>query len=238
MLNLRTLLATVLLFSPAFAAAEEGTGNATFMDMIRLGYEFSPTITIIFALFTFIMLFIFFLTMLSTRNSLVAPGPLLRNLLDDIASKDIEAAQKRAQESPTLLGRVVLPGLRLHEHPMDRIQQAMEGAGRRVIGSLRTRIKILANIGVLSPMLGLLGTVLGLMKAFNVMGTEEIAQGWKSQMMTSAIGEAMTTTALGLIVGIPAMGAYYYCISRLGRVSDEIEIGSEEIAAAISEMKT
>jgi len=232
------LVVLILLAAAGMAAeGEEVAGGETFLDMLVLGYKFSPVISVIFALLAFLALFLFFHLMLSTRSRLVIPEALLRHLLDDIASKDVEAAQKRVQENASVFSQIILPGLKLHDHPVDRIHQAVEGAGRRVVGALRQEASYLANIGVLSPMLGLLGTVLGLMRAFNVMGAEDIMQGWKTPMMTSAIGQAMTTTAVGLMVGIPAMGAYYLCFSRIGRIADEVEIAAEEVVAAISEMK-
>ena len=219
------------------AEAEDLSEGTTFLDMLVWGYACSPLITVIFAVLAFLALFLCFHLLLSTRSSLVVPGPLLRHLLDDVASRDFEAAQRRAEESPALFARAILPGLKLHDHPVERIHQAVEGSGRRVIGGLRQEATYLANIGVLSPMLGLLGTVLGLMRAFQVMGAEEIEQGSKTLMMSSAIGQAMSTTAMGLLVGIPVMGVYYLCLSRVGRISDEVEIASEEVVAAIGEMK-
>lgn len=224
----------------ALPAAENAAGQSesvSVLEMLALGYQFSPVITVIFGLFAFAALFLVFHIVLSTREALTTPGPLFRGMLDDLASGDVEAAQRRAEESQSLFGRLTLPGLKLHGHPLERIQQAMEGSGRRCLGLLRQEAAFLANIGVLSPMLGLLGTVLGLMRGFKVMGEEDFVQGAKSIMLQSAVGQAMTTTAVGLIVGIPAMAAYYLCMSRIGRVADELEIAAEEVTAAVGEMK-
>ena len=83
-------------------------------------------------------------------------------------------------------------------------------------------------------MLGLLGTVLGLTKAFNAMGSDS-TEVLRSAMMTGAIGEAMGTTVVGLIVGIPAMAAYFLCLSRFNRIADELEAATEDACAAIVE---
>lgn len=210
--------------------------SATLLDMFMLGLSLSPVITGIFVVLAFAALFLVFYILLSTRKCVMVPQSLFLLILRDISLGDVGAAQDRSAADSSLLARVVLPGLKLHDHPIERVQQAMEGAGRRVIGVLRQQAAYLAHIGVIAPMLGLLGTVLGLMRAFNVMG-EEVREGSKAIMMNSAIGQAMTTTAIGLMVGIPAMGLYYLCLSRVGRISDDLEIAAEEVTAALGQIK-
>ncbi len=214
------------------AAEESGSESKTFFEMLQYGWE----INVILGGLTFILLSIVFHTILTTNGRRMVPADLLRKVLDDLAAGDVEAAQKKTMVQPCLLSQTILPGMKLHNHPLERIHAAMESAGRRGIGTIRQRVNYMANIGVLSPMLGLLGTVLGLLKAFNVMGAEQLAEGSKSILMTGAIGEAMITTAVGLLVGIPAMAAHFLCLSRVGRISDEVESAAEEVAAALAEL--
>lgn len=217
-------------------AGDEETAAAgapqTFLAMLAYGWQ----INLILGLMAFAGLFLVFHLLLRTRARFATSPSLLRAVLDDIASGDIEAARKRVETDPSLLASVLLPGLKLHDHPMDRIQQAMESAGRRAVGALRQEAVYLANLGVLAPMLGLLGTVLGLLEAFRVMG-ETIREGSKSIVLTGAIAEAIVTTVVGLIVGIPAMTAHYLCLSRVNRIGDESEAAAEEVAAALHEAK-
>lgn len=218
---------------PAMAGEPDGvTEVATFLEILQYGWQ----INLVLGLLAFVALFLVFHVLLTTRTGLTVPNLFHKEVLDDIASGDLERAFKRASENPSLLADTIQPGLRLHDHPIERIHQAMEGAGRRAMGGLRQEVTFLANIGVLSPMLGLLGTVLGLLKMFRVMGTEQTV-GSKAMLMSGHIGEAMSTTAVGLIVGIVAMGSYYLCLSRLGRIGDEVEIAAEEVVAALGEMK-
>lgn len=233
------LLCLVAAFgSPGFAgelpasAANSGSKTKTFIDIIMNGIEINSILGVL----AFAALFILFLSLLSMRRKLVAPDSLRQQLLDDIASGDLEVAQKRAADSDTLLGQVVLPGLKQHAKSLERIHLVVENAGRRVSSSLRKRATYLANIGAICPMLGLLGTVMGMMNAFNAMG-ESQREGAKSLVMTAYIGQAMSTTAVGLMVGIPAMAFYYLCLSRAGRVADLIEEAAEEIVDAIGDMK-
>ena len=125
----------------------------------------------------------------------------------------------------------------IRDSPLERIHQALESSGRRAMGALRQEVTYLANIGVIAPMLGLLGTVLGLMDTFIVLAAQE-SEGAKAMMLGESIGKAIVTTVVGLFVAIPAMAAYYLLISRVNRIGDEMEIAVEEVAQALAEMKS
>ncbi|MHC4885740.1 MAG: MotA/TolQ/ExbB proton channel family protein [Planctomycetota bacterium] len=221
---------------PSLSAAEGegglGTAKATYWEIFSHGKE----INILLACLAFLALFLFFHVLMITRRRLTVPGALLQALLDDIASGDIEQGCRRAGESRSLLGQVVLPALKLHDHPLERLHQVTEGAGRRAVGALRQRVTYLANIGAICPMIGLLGTVMGMMTAFASHGME-LDVAMKQKMLTAAIGQAMTTTAVGLIVGIPAMAFYYYAIGRVNRIADELEMAAENVIACMQEIR-
>lgn len=222
-----------LIASPVWAQRGSGTeGAVTFLELLAFGKE----VNLVLGFFLFLAVFLVFRILLLTRRALTVPPELLRGVLDDLASGDVEAAQRRAEGRPSILAFTILPGLRVHDHPSERIHIAMEGAGRRAIGSIRQQVTYLANVGVLSPMLGLLGTVLGLTKAFHVIG-QDATEATRTSLMTASIGEAMGTTAVGLVVGIAAMAAHYLCQSRLARVGDEVEIAAEDVHAALAELR-
>ncbi len=193
-------------------------------------------INLVLGILAFFALFLFFHVMLVTRRRLTVPPGLYQEILDDIASGDIERAGQRAGKHRSLLGRVALPALRLHDRPLDRLQQVTEGAGRRAVGALRRRANYLANIGAISPMLGLLGTILGMVTAFESFSAE-LEVSAKQAMLTAAIGKALITTAVGLVVGIPSMAAYYYISGRINRISDELELAVETVVATLKESR-
>lgn len=230
----------LLLFSlqaaliPQLSSAESdeviAVSKATYWELFSYGKE----INILLACLAFLSLFLFFHVLMITRRKLTVPGTLLQTLLDDIASGDIEQGCTRAGNSRSLLGQVILPALKLHDHPLERLHQVTEGAGRRAVGLLRQRVTYLANIGAICPMLGLLGTVMGMMTAFASHGME-LDVAMKQKMLTAAIGQAMTTTAVGLIVGIPSMAFYYFAIGRVNRIADELEMAAENVIACMQE---
>ena len=231
------LLVAILTAGGAELSAGEmsarGTGEeVTFLHLLSYGWQ----INLILCVLLFAALFLVFHFLLATRRRHTVPADTLRNVLDDVNNGDVESAIRRAEEKPSLLMETVTPGLKFHHHPLERINAAMESAGRRAVSGLRQEINYLANIGTLSPMLGLLGTVTGLTKAFNAMSADS-TEGLRSAMMTGAIGEAMGTTVVGLVVGIPAMAAYFLCLSRLNRISDELETAAEDVAAALTDKR-
>jgi biopolymer transport protein ExbB len=219
--------------SSLLAAEAASLEKATYWElMMTHGKE----INIVLAVLAFFALFLFLHVMLITQRRLTTPSNLLQELMDDIASGDIEQACKRAENTRSLLGKVALPALKLHDHPLERLHQVTEGAGRRAVGALKQEVAYLANIGVLCPMIGLLGTVLGMITAFESFAAElDVAA--KQAMLTAAIGKAMITTAAGLVVGIPSMAAYYISAARVNRIASELELSCENIIAFIVESK-
>lgn len=212
--------------------SESLTAKSTYWHLLMTN---GKEINIILMLFGILALFLFIHLLLITRRSRICPKGLMQLLLDDIASGDIEKAVQRTTKT-SLLGKIVRPIIKLHNHPLERLHQVAEGVGRRAVGGLRQKATYLANIGVLCPMIGLLGTVLGMITAFESFAAE-LDVSAKQAMLTAAIGKAMITTAMGLIVGIPSMAAYYYSIGKVNRISDELELNAEDIIASFSEIK-
>lgn len=218
---------------PAAARAGESLEtrhSSTLFEILSFGRE----INIILGVMLFAAVFLVINCLLLTRRRRVMPLELIRQVQDLVSAGNIETAISAAQTKNCLFSATTLPGLRLHSHSHERICAAMEAAGRRALGGYRQKIAYLSYIGMLAPMLGLLGTVLGLTKAFNVMGADG-PEVMRSTLMTGYIGEAMGTTAVGLIVGIPAMAAYFLCRLRLWRLGDDLEAVNEDIAAALTE---
>ncbi|MHC4870488.1 MAG: MotA/TolQ/ExbB proton channel family protein [Planctomycetota bacterium] len=216
----------------ADSASDSLIAKATYWHLLMTN---GKEINIVLMFFGILSLFLFIHLLLVTRKSKICPKGLMQLLQDDIASGDIEKACQRTARA-SMLEQIVLPILKLHTHPVERLHQIAEGAGRRIVGGLRQKATYLANIGVLCPMIGLLGTVLGMITAFESFAAE-LDVSAKQAMLTAAIGKAMITTAMGLIVGIPSMAAYYFSIGKVNRISDELELNAENIIASFRETK-
>jgi len=119
--------------------------------------------------------------------------------------------------------------------PAVEVEQAVIDAGERVANGLRRYLRLFNGIATISPLLGLLGTVLGMIQAFNAIATSSDAMG-KPEVLAAGIGEALLTTAGGLSVAIPAFIAYMYFSSRVDRLIIEIDgLGQQAVSAIASD---
>ncbi|MCE9609251.1 MAG: MotA/TolQ/ExbB proton channel family protein [Chthoniobacter sp.] len=143
---------------------------------------------------------------MSLRKDKLAPPPLIQALDQTLAAGNYQEAWATCAANKNYLANVLKAGL----SRLGRGKEAVEGAvaehGLREASTLRTRNSYLSVIGVVSPMIGLLGTVIGMMGAFAVLGTS----GMKNPgALAGKIGEVLLATASGLFIAIPAFVAYY-----------------------------
>lgn len=147
---------------------------------------------------------------------------------------NLEGAKGLCQSRNDPFARMILKGIsRLGTASLSDIRQAVENAGELEILRLERRLPILATIAGAAPMLGFLGTVMGMIAAFNAI----VAGGGDVNAVDLAdgISVAMTTTAAGLIVGIPAYLAYNTLTSMISRVVYKLEITSIDFIDLLQE---
>ncbi len=121
------------------------------------------------------------------------------------------------------------------QHPEATFADAREIAeteGTRQAAALNQRIAYLADIGTIAPMLGLFGTVLGMIKSFSVVASDIVAS--RPIMLAEGVSEALVTTATGLVIGIPAMAAYAFFRGRVQSLIAELEAASTQLMALMS----
>ncbi len=149
--------------------------------------------------------------------------------------RDIEKALQLCKAHDISISRILRAGLLRHNISLADMERAIEGAGRHEVALLTVNLRVLGVVANLAPMLGLLGTVVGMIKAFHV-----ISQGGTGNpgLVASGISEALLTTAAGLIVGIPSLAAYHYFRSKIDRYVYEMEHISLEIVERVSRERT
>jgi len=125
--------------------------------------------------------------------------------------------------------RILKAGLKSTGKPYIIIRESIEGFAARETILMRRDTVYLNAIAVLSPMLGLLGTVLGMMQAFNVIALQE-GLG-KPEMLAEGIAKALVTTAAGLIIAIPAMGFCFYFRAKIQQIAIQAQEKSAELIA-------
>ena len=135
-----------------------------------------------------------------------------------LSDRHIEAI---AQNSP--LGKVLAAGLANRHRPREWVKEAIEDTGRHVAHELERFLNMLGTIAAVSPLMGLLGTVIGIISAFNAITHGGVGD---PRALSGGIGQALITTAAGLVVAIPSLMGYRYLRGRV----DELVIAMEKEA--------
>jgi biopolymer transport protein ExbB len=133
-----------------------------------------------------------------------------------------------------MLPRVLRAGLQAAGKDRYVIVEAMQSEGARLAASLAQRVGYLSNIATLSPMLGILGTVLGMIRAFNSIVLEPGMA--KPIVLAAGVSMALVTTAAGLIVAIPVIGFYFYFRGRVQTTIAAVESASAEFVEPLTKI--
>ncbi len=148
---------------------------------------------------------------LTLRSDRLAPPPMVASLREVIAAGNYQEAWEICNANRNYLANTLKAGLERVGRGKDVFDDALAEHGLREAQVLRTRNSYLSVIGVVSPMIGLLGTVIGMMKAFTVLGGSGISD---PRALASSIGEVLLATASGLFIAIPAFVSYYIFRNR------------------------
>jgi biopolymer transport protein ExbB len=180
--------------------------------------------------FVAMALAIFLLMTVTSRREV--PPTLVKRAQNMLRAGDFRGAYQMCDERSELLANVLRAGLKMVGHDRYVIQDAMESEGERGATALWQRISYLNNIAVLSPLLGLLGTVWGMMLAFSAMAFDNAQV--KGLTMAYSVSTAMITTAGGLVVAIPAMAVFFFLRGRVFKIIADVEAVASEFIELIS----
>ncbi|MBD3293338.1 MAG: MotA/TolQ/ExbB proton channel family protein [Armatimonadia bacterium] len=151
-------------------------------------------------------------------------------VVDDVTARveagDIDAATQQAEESSTSVGRVLATVLAAHEGPQSP-REAAEASGAEELAHLESGLMTLATIANIAPLIGFLGTVSGMIRAFTAIAEAGLGE---PGVVAAGIGEALITTASGLIVAIPCFVAYNALVARVNALALGIELAGTRIA--------
>lgn len=154
------------------------------------------------------------------RGAIIPPGFLdgLKNVFHNgVEDRQQGLGHCRANDSP--VARVAAAGISKLHRDEQSVEQAIEDAGANEVAKLRRNLRMLYGVAAVSPMLGLLGTVWGMIQAFQVASVKGLG---RAEALATGIYEALVTTFAGLIVAIPAMIFYYYFQGKIERIVSEM----------------
>jgi biopolymer transport protein ExbB len=157
----------------------------------------------------------------------IKPGPILQtgviSQIDEALQKlDIVKAKTICDENPAPTTNIIRAGLSrvdINHYDAEQVKEAVEEASAEELADPFVLINYLSVIGALSPMVGLLGTVSGMVKAFDVIAAEGAGS---AQALAGNISEALITTASGMIVGIPAMFFFFFFKNKYGKITSRV----------------
>ncbi len=155
------------------------------------------------------------------REGELGSRSLGRRILDALGADGPGQALHVCEERPRPLARILGAGLRRSAAPVAEMEKAVEDAGSREVKRLSANLRPLIVIGVIAPLLGLLGTVWGMIEAFSSIALKD-GLG-KPELLASGISQALITTAAGLCVAIPTQAAYYWFKGRIDRFARRTE---------------
>ena len=178
---------------------------------------------------SFLALAVFIERLLTLKREKVIPAPLFDEIKRLILQGKAAEALERCQTNGSSLARIISVGIKNHGRPREAVKEALEEVGRREVALLDKYTGIMGTIANIAPLLGLLGTVSGMIKAFNVISAAGVGD---PAVLAGGISEALITTAAGLTVAIPTFVAYKYLLSR----ADTLVIEMEEYSTELVEM--
>lgn len=160
--------------------------------------------------------------------------PEIINIVEQFKSfKDIELAQNICSKYKGPLSNLIRIGLENHELDRVEIKELIEDQGRQEVRQLEKGLPILETIAAISPLMGLLGTVLGMIKVFGVIKEQGIGQ---AAALSGGISEALITTVTGLFVGIPVLIFFNYFANKAESFVLDIEKHSTALIQKIHHM--
>lgn len=144
--------------------------------------------------------------MWTLRRDKIAPKHTVAQIYHLFKQKKLDPRAVDALRESSPLGRVLASGLANMHHSREVMKESIEEAGRHVVHDLERYLTVLGTIAAISPLLGLLGTVFGIIDIFSVITSS--GSGTNPKLLAGGIAEALVSTAAGLIVGIPALVAH------------------------------
>ena len=189
--------------------------------LIKGGWTMIPIL-----LLSILAITLFVERLLALRKAQSNPEKLTRTVSDYVRAGDLAGAigYCRAEDSPA--SRIIQRGLERVGRPLTEIKEAVQTAGRREVYALEKRTDLIASSAAIAPMIGFLGTVTGMIQAFQQI--QRLEGAVNPSVLAGGIWEALITTAFGLGVGILALFAYNFLVNRISRTVNDLERASSD----------
>ena len=213
----------------------ESTDDATVQDRTMLQWMFQSlgvSYSIIFLAISFTLVSLLVMNLLTARREALLPMALIEGFEALLNEKKYQEAYELAKSDDSMLGQVLSAGLAKLSRGYNQAIEGMQETGEDENMKLEHRLSYIALIGTISPMIGLLGTVQGMIASFQVIAVSSTTP--PPAKLAEGIATALFTTLVGLMVAIPAIAAYNILRNRIARLVLEVGILSEDLMSRFS----
>lgn len=222
-----------VLADTAQAAAEAAAQGITFMQAWEWGgwvmWVLAALSTAAFALVLYLLV--------AQRTGALAPRTLVFDVCDAARKGDAETVRRLVERTPCAFADLAFAAAEAASGPSpestpERVRQALESAGAHIAERLNMTVEYLLDVASIAPLVGLLGTVLGMFRAFGAVASD-IASA-KPVALAQGVTQALVTTVFGLALSIPVLAAYAFLRRRAARRVALLEAAGEDVAAAFA----
>lgn len=203
--------------NPVLTEVVEAANEMNLWDMATKG----GWIMIVLALLSVLCVYIFIERLMVIRKASKVDPVFMDRIHDYVKTDELKSAINYCRITNTPAANMIEKGIERIDRPAAEVQAALENAGNLEVAKLEKGLSVMATISSGAPMIGFLGTVLGMVRAFWEMANA--GNNIDITLLSSGIYEAMITTVGGLVVGIVAMFAYNYLVSRVNDVANVLE---------------
>ncbi len=249
---LTALLAIVVLGSVATGTLlGQGTGNepaagaaigepatpasslTSYRNLLQILQDGGPMMVPLFAC-SFVTVVFVLERMISLRRGRVIPRPFVKRFLHQVdeGKLDRDGALELCRENGSAVADVFAATVKKWGRSSVELEQTVIDAGDRAAASLRRYVRLFNAVATVSPLMGLLGTVFGMIRLFSAISKADVMG--RTELLAAGISEALLATAAGLLIAIPALCFYLWFVSRVERLLMEIDSLGQELAGLIS----
>jgi biopolymer transport protein ExbB len=203
------------------------------MDLIMSGGLGGQIIIAILFILLFAAIYIYFERLFAIKAASKLDNNFMHQIKDHVSHGNIQGAKILCAQQNTPVSRLTEKGISRIGSPLEDINTAIENAGRLEVYKLEKNVSVLATIAGAAPMIGFLGTVIGMVLAFHQLATSSGQAEMGS--LAEGIYTAMTTTVAGLIVGIIAYIGYNHLVVRTDKVIHQMEATAVDFLDLLNE---
>lgn len=210
---------------------DESAEAAGLFDILLSGGLIGASILIVLVVISFLAAYLVFDQFMTLRRKEVLPDGLGDSVRQALLTARLPEADAACRREPSVLSVVILSGLAEAEYGWREVEKAVEDSLADQSARMMRRIEYLSVIGNIAPMVGLLGTVTGMIFAFQQVATTRGAAG--AGDLAEGIYQALVTTVGGLIVAIPSLAAYAICRNRVDTLIADVAFQAQHVLAPI-----